>query len=236
MNHLKRALFAILLMAAASITAGAVWLQATSVNARDLPPLRTGDIVFQESGSSQSAAIMLASRSLYTHTGLIEIDGDGHVFVVEAVGPVKRTPLPDWIARGTGGRITVKRLQSLDEKAARAVLAAAHAYDGRPYDFYFYEGRDAIYCSELVNLAFQDGGGIKIGNQQKLRDLHIDNAAARALIESRWREHPLCRDGKADTFQNCYPRILEQTLVTPASVARDSRLETVFSNFGLAAD
>jgi hypothetical protein len=213
-----------------------IWLEATRVEARDLPALKTGDIVFQESGNTQSTAIGLASVSLYTHAGLIEMSPDGQPFVVEAVGPVRSIPLAEWIGHGTAGRITIKRVRGLNEQTARKVAAAAHVYDGRPYDFYFYEDREAIYCSELVHLAFKDGVGMIVGAEQQVRDLHIDTAAAKALIEARWRQHPLCRDGKAKDFDTCYPLILGQTLVTPASLARDEKLDLVFTNFGLAAD
>lgn len=236
MKRLIRILLSVSTVLAAMAGATALWLQMTRVEAGDLPTLMTGDIVFQESGNAQSAAISLASRSLYTHTGLIEIGKNGRAYVVEATGPVRTTPLEEWMAHGTAGRITVKRLKGLDEARARKVLAAAHTYDGRPYDFYFHDGRETIYCSELVHLAFKDGAGLEVGSPERVKDLHIDNAAVRALIEARWQQHPVCRDGKAKSFDTCYPRILEQTLVTPARVARDTKLETVFSNFGLAAD
>ena len=221
---------------AAALGIGVLWLSLTSVSAKDLPTLQTGDIVFQESGNSQSFAIALASGSLYTHTGLIEISADGRVNVVEATGPVRTTSLDKWIEHGTGGRITIKRVKGLEAYAARKALAAAHAHDGKPYDYFFYKGRDAIYCSELVHLAFKDGAGLTIGAEQRVKDLNIDNAAVRSLIEARWLQYPECVAKKAASFGACYPMILEETLVTPASVARDAKLETIFTNFGPAGD
>ena len=236
MKRLLRFSFGLALVIAAATGLVLLWFDQTRVAAADLPPLKTGDIVFQMSGNTQSNAIGLASLSLYTHTALIEVDGGGRAHVVEAVGPVKTTPLATWIARGTGGRITVKRIKGLDATAAGKALKAAHAYDGRPYDPFFYKDRDAIYCSELVHLAFKEGPGLDIGREQRVKDLHIDNAAVRALIKTRWRQHPMCLDAGATTFKACYAMILEQTLVTPASVARDPKLETVYSNFGIAGD
>lgn len=226
------------LSATCAAPAGAfmLWLNLTTVSAAELPPLKTGDIVFQESGNSQSLAIALASGSLYTHTGLIEISADGRASVVEATGPVRTTPLDKWIEHGTGGRITVKRVKGLGADAAKKALAAAHAHDGKPYDHFFYKGLDAIYCSELVHLAFKDGAGLSVGVEQRIKDLNIDNAAVRSLIEARWRAYPVCVAKKARDFATCYPMILDETLVTPASVARDPKLETVFTNFGGAAD
>ena len=212
------------------------WLNITAVAAGDLPPLRNGDIVFQDSGGGQGVAIMFASRSLYTHTGLIEIAPDGTARVVEAVGPVRTIPLDRWIANGRGKRITIKRLRNLDESKAKAVIARAHHYDDYPYDIFFYESRDAIYCSELVYAAFLEAVGITVGRVEKVRDLHIDNAAVRKLIEARWQRHPLCQSNETTTFEACYALVLEQTLVTPASIARDPQMELVYSNFGMVGD
>lgn len=212
------------------------WLVFTSVSAADLPPLKDGDIVFQYSGSSQSLPILLASRSAYTHMGIIDISRNGKPMVIEATGPVKSTPLDAWIAQGTGGRITVKRVRSIESGQALSILGEADKYLGLPYDLFFLDGKDAIYCSELVHLAFGGGAGIMLGEVQRVGDLDIDYAPVRKLIEARWQKHPMCRDGKKSTFEACYQTILQQTLVTPASIARDAKLEMVYSNFGAVTE
>ncbi|UDF02895.1 YiiX/YebB-like N1pC/P60 family cysteine hydrolase [Asticcacaulis sp. AND118] len=53
-----------------------------------MPDLRDGDLIFQTSRSQQSKAILVASRSLYTHMGIVKHTSSGWM-VVEAVGPVK---------------------------------------------------------------------------------------------------------------------------------------------------
>ena len=225
-------------LSAAPIAAGllAVWLGLTRVAAADLPPLHTGDLVFQNMGGPQGAAITLASDSVYTHVGLIDVDDKGRARVVEAVGPVRTTPLSAWIGQGLGGRITVKRMAGLSARQAKQAIAAAHVYDGRPYDFYFYKGRDEIYCSELVYLAFKEGPGLAIGSVQHVRDLNLDNAPARALIEARWRDYPGCIEAKAADLKACTKIIMDETLVTPASLARDPKLTMIYTNFGAAAE
>lgn len=224
----------VVLMVAAGLFA--TWLGLTRVKASDLPALKTGDLVFQIAGSTQAKAIALASHSLYTHVGIIELNRDGRPQVIEAAQSVRTTPFEAWIERGAAGRITIKRLKGLTEADAAKVARAAHTHDGKPYDIFFWHDRDAIYCSELVRLAFQDGVGMALGKEERVKDLNIDNAAVRALIEARWRRHPACIAAKAESFKRCYALILDQTLVTPASVARDDKLEMVYSNFGLAAD
>src|SRR5690606_34351957 len=54
--------------------------------------LREGDIVFQTGVSDQCEAIKLATKSDYTHCGIIFKEGH-EFFVYEAVQPVSSTPL-----------------------------------------------------------------------------------------------------------------------------------------------
>ena len=216
--------------------AGFIWLNVTTVGAASLPPLKTGDIVFQDSGGGQGMAIMLASRSVYTHVGLIELSPDGTPLVVEAVGPVRTVPLDQWIAKGTAHRITVKRIKGLSEPEAKNAVARAHTYDGYPYDIFFHDTRDAIYCSELVHAAYLESSGRVVGRVEKVRDLSIDNSAARTLIEARWQNYPPCKVKGITTFDACFALILDQTLVTPASLARDPQMETIYTNFGVIGD
>jgi hypothetical protein len=208
----------------------------TLAPAEDLPPLKTGDIVFQKTQTSASDAIMLASGTQYTHVGIVEVAADGRASVIEAVGPVRKVPLETWRKNGAGGRITVKRIKGLDEAQAKEAVASARRYLGRPYDHYFYESRDQIYCSELVYAAFKDGPKISVGKEEKVRDLNIDTSAAQKLIQARWRSHPLCRAKGAKSFKACYGLILDQTLVTPASIARDPQMELVYTSFGFGAE
>ena len=71
---------------------------------------QTGDIIFQVSRSSQSKAIQLATHSDYSHTGMLVIRNK-KPYVFEAVGPVKYTPLKQWIAHGEKGKYVVRRVE-----------------------------------------------------------------------------------------------------------------------------
>lgn len=71
---------------------------------------QTGDIIFQISRSSQSKAIQLATHSDYSHTGMLVIRNK-KPYVFEAVGPVKYTPLKQWIAHGEKGKYVVLRVE-----------------------------------------------------------------------------------------------------------------------------
>ncbi|WP_333794886.1 YiiX/YebB-like N1pC/P60 family cysteine hydrolase [Hyphomicrobium sp.] len=219
-----------------ALLAAAVAAGLALATAEERPPLKTGDIVFQTTRTHASDAIMLASGTAYTHVGIVEVGKDGQARVIEAVGPVQAVALEAWISKGEGGRITVKRVKDLDEQQAKRAAKGARKYLGRPYDHYFYETRDQIYCSELVYAAFKEGAGIAVGREEKVRDLNIDTAAAQKLIRQRWTSHPLCKAKGARSFDACYGLILDQTLVTPASIARDPQLEMIYTSYGATAE
>jgi hypothetical protein len=170
--------------------------------------LKTGDVVFQTSKSAQSRAIQEATASPWSHVGIIEVTSKG-AWVIEAVGPVKRTPWRTWRRRGAGGRALVMRSRGIDVSALEHVVAAATAELGKPYDVRFEWSDDAYYCSELVAKAFERGAGITLGRRERLGDLRI--GGLRRELEARWGGH--------------VPRDL--VLVTPAALAADPRLERV---------
>lgn len=190
------------------------------------PALRDGDLVFQQSQSRQSAAILAATGSPLTHMGIVHMR-DGSPYVIEAWKTVRETPLADWIARGDNGRYRVYRYRDLTAEQAAAAIAEALAMEGRPYDPFFRPGDDAIYCSELVRLAFA-AAGIDLGDTETVGDLDTDRPAVHAIFAERWRMHPDC--GDAGDEQACWERIAIQPIVTPASIAADSRLALIHSD------
>ncbi len=153
------------------------------------PPVRSGDIIFHTSRSAQSAAVQAATRSQYSHMGLIWIR-DGQPFVIEAVSTVRTTPLARWIARGEGGRYVVKRLRDADRVLTRAALAKLQAaYQpmlGKPYDLTFEWSDERVYCSELVWKAYQRALGIQVGRLDRVRDFNLSHPAVRAKMRERY--------------------------------------------------
>lgn len=95
---------------------------------------QTGDIIFQISRSSQSKAIQLATHSDYSHTGMLVIRNK-KPYVFEAVGPVKYTPLKQWIAHGEKGKYVVRRVEGgLSVEQQQKLAQTAKRYLGKPYD------------------------------------------------------------------------------------------------------
>lgn len=148
-----------------------------------------GDLIFQTSLSGQSKAIQLATKSKYSHCGLIYKEGNG-LYVFEAVQPVKRTPLDKWIARGQNGKYVVKRLknaeQILTHSTVKKMKKVGDSFKGKNYDSTFEWSDDNIYCSELIWKIYQRATGIEIGKLEKLSDFDLTNDVVKKKIKDRY--------------------------------------------------
>lgn len=214
------------------LAAGYGYLRLTAATPENLPPLQDGDIVLQTTlYERQSAAIIFATGSLYTHMGLVKHAEDGTARVVQTSLPVPETSLKDWIAQGVAGRMAVMRLRDISPEQKQNIVRAAQEYSTRPYDFYFTFGDDALYCSELVYKAFRNGAGITLGKVQKIGELSVDNDTVRSLMRRRAGKYPPCIEAGATDFDACLPIMLEKKLITPQAIAEDARLEVVYSNY-----
>ena len=187
-----------------------------------------GDIIFQTSKSNQSYAIVWATKSLYSHMGIIK-KIRGKFYVIEAISRVSITPLQKWIKRGYLKRYSVKRYKNITRKERVSLIKESRKYLKRRYDIYFLFDKKKIYCSELVYLIYKDIG-IELGKIEKVKELDVDNIVVKKLIKRRWRRHPLCKR-RGFTFQKCWSRIMEQKLITPDSIAEDKNLLTIYSNY-----
>ena len=179
--------------------------------------LKNGDLIFQTSLSGQSKAIQLATKSKYSHCGIIYNDGK-KFYVFEAVQPVKRTPLDKWIARGQDGKYVIKRLINADEVLTSAAIKkmkqVGDKFIGKNYDLTFEWSDDKIYCAELIWKIYQRATGIKIGKLEKLSDFDLTNAAVKKKMKERYGD-------KIPT---------EEIVISPASIFDSELLITVKSN------
>lgn len=158
----------------------------------DREELKNGDLIFQTSLSGQSKAIQLATKSKYSHCGIIYSDGN-EFFVFEAVQPVKRTPLDKWIARGKDGTYVIKRLKNaesvLTSVALRKMKQICDNFIGKNYDLTFEWSDEKIYCSELIWKIYQRATGIEIGKLEKLKDFDLSNEVVKKIMEERYGEN-----------------------------------------------
>ena len=183
----------------------------------DIDEIKNGDLIFQTSLSGQSKAIQLATKSKYSHCGLIYKDGNDF-YVFEAVQPVKLTPLGKWIARGQDGKYVIKRLINADQVLTPAALTkmkqVGKQFIGKNYDLTFEWSGDKIYCSELIWKIYKRSTGIEIGKLEKLSDFDLTNDAVKKKMNERYGD-------KIPT---------EEIVISPASIFDSELLTTVKSN------
>lgn len=179
--------------------------------------LKSGDLIFQTSLSSQSKAIQLATKSKFSHCGIIYKTGN-KFYVFEAIQPVKRTPLQQWIARGQGGKYVVKRLKNADVVLTPAVLQkmkqVGDAFKGKKYDLTFEWSDDKIYCSELIWKIYQRATGLEIGKLSTLSSFDLSSEVVKKKMKERYGDN--------------IP--MSETVISPAAVFDSELLITVKSN------
>jgi uncharacterized protein YycO len=183
----------------------------------DKNEIQNGDLIFQTSLSRQSKAIQLATKSKYSHCGLIYKNGKDY-YVFEAVQPVKLTPLEKWIARGKGGKYVIKRLKNADKVLTLSTIEQmkkiGDQFKGKNYDLTFEWSDNKIYCSELIWKIYQRATGLEIGKLQKLKDFDLSDKAVQTKMKER--------------YGNKIP--MDETVISPGSIYECELLVTVKSN------
>ncbi len=164
-------------------------LFSSSFNNKSESSLQNGDIIFQTSQSKQCTAVRIATRSIYSHCGIIYIKKN-KVFVYEAVGPVKMTPFSEWIQHGKDSKYVVKRLKNASTELTPEIFSKIKAsgvkYKGKSYDIYFGWSDDKIYCSELVWKLYKQGANIEVGKLQKLKEFDLSSKEVKAILKERY--------------------------------------------------
>lgn len=148
---------------------------------------RTGDLIFQTNKGPQSKAVNLATHSAYSHVGMI-LKKDHQTMVLEAVQPVKITPLKEWIARGVNGQYEVLRARKpLEIKDTQARLdSMSEAIVGKPYDLLFEWSDEKWYCSELVWKVYKEVYGIELCKLKKLKDFDLTHPYVQRIMTQRY--------------------------------------------------
>ena len=178
---------------------------------------QNGDIIFQISQSAQSKAIQIATKSKYSHMGIIYKENDKY-FVYEAVQPVKLTALEAWINRGKNKHFVVKRLIDADRILTTEILSkmknVGNKYLNKKYDLYFEWSDDRIYCSELVWKIYNEAVEIEIGKLEFIEEFDLSHPAVKTKIKER--------------FGDNFPK--KELVISPARMFDSDLLETVYSN------
>jgi Permuted papain-like amidase enzyme, YaeF/YiiX, C92 family len=173
---------------------------------------REGDVVFQSlAGGALADAIEGATQSRYSHCGIITKRADVWM-VLEAIGPVKETPLAHWIMRGRNESFDVYRLKPQYSHTIPKFVARARAYEGRPYDMQYEFDDEEIYCSELVFSAFLESTGEQLGDVVSLGELQ-------------WKRYEDLIRGLAGGELP-----LERKMITPWHLSRAKQLELIYKS------
>lgn len=150
-----------------------------------LKTIRDGDVIFQESRSAQSEAIRAATNSRYTHIAIVFGATTDAPYVIEAVQPVRQTPLKQWILRGAEAHFVLMRLRDETPLDVSALRRSAEAFVGMNYDGKFDWSDARIYCSELVWKAYDRALHIHLGEPQQWSALRLHDNAAKQLALKR---------------------------------------------------
>ncbi len=173
-----------------------------------------GDILFQSlpnpPGMDLVDAIEGSTGSPYSHCGMV-FQEDGRWKVIEAIGPVKITPLDRYLARGRGKKVWAYRLDESVRKKVPAALTAMKMDLGKPYDPRYRFDDEAIYCSELIWRGWKAATGRELGTAVPLGNL--DWEPYQAVIEA--------IEGPGNLP-------LDRKMITPRDLAKSKELTRVY--------
>lgn len=142
--------------------------------------LRDGDILFRRADARVlfgrfpfSRFIANVNRSLYSHTGIVSIEGGEPVVYDTTKAGVRRQPFAVWILDNVGP-FGVKRVRpELKSHATAAVRFCRDAFEKQvPFDFDFALDDDRLYCVEMTEKAFRSNGlplsePIRLGDMER---------------------------------------------------------------------
>ncbi|VTM66282.1 peptidoglycan peptidase [Escherichia coli] len=100
---------------------------------------------------------------------------------------------------------------------SKKLAQTAKRYLGKPYDFSFSWSDDRQYCSEVVWKVYQNALGMRVGEQQKLKEFDLSSPQVQAKLKERYGKN--------------IP--LEETVVSPQAVFDAPQLTTVAKEWPL---
>lgn len=151
-------------------------------------PLKNGDIIFIVNPSGQGKAIQLATKSKYTHVGIVLIE-NGKIMVYHAVEPVSKNTFEQFVDMSADGKYYIKRLKNqslITEIAIKKMLTEAKSQLGIHYDLGFNWSDEELYCSEFVWKLYKHALGIDIGKLRPLKDFDLSNPVVKDIMKRRY--------------------------------------------------
>jgi hypothetical protein len=152
------------------------------------PSLKDGDIIFIVNPSGQGKAIQLATKSKYTHVGII-FHENGKPKVYHAVEPVSVNALEEFVGMSSDGKYEIKRLKNdsvLTKETVAKMLKEAKSLLGTHYDIYFGWKDDELYCSEFVWKLYNRHTKLEIGQLRPLKDFDLNSPIVKDIMKRRY--------------------------------------------------
>jgi uncharacterized protein YycO len=163
----------------------AVILLVSLLSCNNNEDFKNGDIILHTSTSTQSKMIQDVTKSKYSHVGIIYIK-DGQTYVMEAVQPVKLTPIDEFINRGVDGKYTVVRYKGKFTKdEVKRMYDYAYSQLGKNYDLKFQWSENTMYCSELVFKIYYNAG-IQLCDIHHFKDYNLSSEDVQNAIKVRY--------------------------------------------------
>jgi len=151
-------------------------------------PLENGDIIFIVNPSGQGKAIQLATKSKYTHVGIVFIENN-KPYVYHAVEPVTKSTLKEFVNMSADGTYAVKRLKDktpLTASAIKQMKDEATQKLGIHYDQGFNWGDDEFYCSEYVWKLYNHAIKLNIGELKPLKSFDLSHPKVKEILKQRY--------------------------------------------------
>jgi Permuted papain-like amidase enzyme, YaeF/YiiX, C92 family len=130
----------------------------------DTSIFKNGDLVFQDLDCGDLCdAIEKVTQSYHhknlSHIGVVEVDDDKKIFVIEAYGDVKKTSIKNFLDRvkdeNKNPKVIVGRLKNEYNFLIDSAVSYANQSIGIGYDDAFLPNNKKYYCSELVYECFK---------------------------------------------------------------------------------
>ena len=201
-----------LLLLLISFSAHGLWFSKTSAHPR-YERLKSGDIVFQDTGGQQGEAVRAATGSDFTHCGVV-FESEGTLYVLEAIQPVSVITLKQWKARS---KVFHARRLKNEKALTPAVFQKASDWTSKQlrkdYDILFQWGDDELYCSELVWKVYHQAAGVKLCQPKPFKSYFLEDPAVTRIVKARY--------GDLDQLPENEP------VVAPSDLAESPLLEEV---------
>lgn len=175
---------------------------------------KSGDIIFHTSKSSQSKMIQDVTDSKYSHVGIIYVN-EGKTYVMEAVQPVKVTPIETFISRGVDSKYTVVRYKgNLSDSELNKMYKYGRSQLGKNYDIKFQWSDNTMYCSELVYKIYESVG-VELCDKNTFSDYNLNSSDVQSAIKRRY-----------NTTLN-----MDETVVTPVDLFKSDKVKVIYNNY-----